>query len=57
MIDICTFYTSLKKPSKKTKTTQLRHDTKFPTMWYVRPAKPQTSLRIRTVWSEPLPVT
>ena len=26
----------------------------FPTMWYVRPAKAQTSLRIRTVWSEPL---
>ena len=28
-----------------------------PTMWYVRPAKPQTSLRIRAVWSEPLLVT
>ena len=27
---------------------------RFPTMWYVRPAKAQTSLRIRTVWSEPL---
>ena len=27
---------------------------RFPTMWYVRPAKPQTSLRIRAVWSEPL---
>ena len=26
----------------------------FPTKWYVRPAKPQFSLRIRTVWSEPL---
>ena len=26
----------------------------FPTMWYVRPAKPQISLRIRAVWSEPL---
>ena len=25
-----------------------------PTMWYVRPAMPQISLRIRTVWSEPL---
>ena len=23
-------------------------------MWYVRPAKPQISLRIRAVWSEPL---
>ena len=26
----------------------------FPTMWYVRPAKPQISLRIRAVWSESL---
>ena len=25
---------------------------RFPTMWYVRPAKAQTSLRIRAVWSE-----
>ena len=27
---------------------------RFPTTWYVRPAKAQTSLLIRTVWSEPL---
>ena len=27
---------------------------RFPTMWYVRPTKHQISLRIRTVWSEPL---
>ena len=27
---------------------------RFPTMWYVRPAKPQISLRIGAVWSEPL---
>ena len=27
---------------------------RFPTMWYVRPIKPQISLRIRAVWSEPL---
>ena len=27
---------------------------RIPTMWYLRPAKPQTSLRIRAVWSEPL---
>ena len=27
---------------------------RFPTMWYVRPAKPQISLRIPAVWSEPL---
>ena len=26
---------------------------RFPTMWYVRPAKPQISLRIHAVWSEP----
>ena len=32
----------------------LSHDMRFPTMWYVRPAKPQISLRIRAVWSEPL---
>ena len=27
---------------------------RFPTMWYVQLAKPQISLRIRAVWSEPL---
>ena len=27
---------------------------RFPTMWYMRPAKPQIILRIRAVWSEPL---
>ena len=27
---------------------------KFQTMWYVQPAKAQTSLRIRAVWAEPL---
>ena len=27
---------------------------RFPTMWYVQPAKAQTSLHIRTAWSEPL---
>ena len=29
-------------------------DMRFPTMWYVRPAKTQISLRIHAVWSEPL---
>ena len=29
---------------------------RFPTMWYVRPAKAQTSLRICAVWSEHLQV-
>ena len=32
----------------------LSRDKRFPTMWFVRPAKPQISLRIRAVWSEPL---
>ena len=32
----------------------LSRDMRFPTMWFVRPAKPQISLRIRAVWSEPL---
>ena len=32
----------------------LSHDMRFPTMWYVRPAKAQTSLRIQAGWSEPL---
>ena len=29
--------------------TYMSHDMRFPTIWYVRPAKPQTSLRIRAV--------
>ena len=29
--------------------TKLSQCMRFPTMWYVRPAKPQTSLRIRAV--------
>ena len=28
---------------------EMSHDMKFPTMWYVRPEKAQTSLRIRAV--------
>ena len=35
---------------------QMSRNMGFPTMWYVRPAKAQTSLRIRTIWSEPLQV-
>ena len=31
-----------------------RNDMRFPTMWYMRPAKPQISLRVRAVGSEPL---
>ena len=34
--------------------TQLSQSMRFPTMWHVRPAKPQISLRIYAVWSEPL---
>ena len=30
----------------------MSRDMRFPTIWYVRPAKPQTSLRIRALWSE-----
>ena len=36
------------------KTLYLSWDMRFPTMWYVRPSKPQISLRICAVWSEPL---
>ena len=34
---------------KKTDKTEMSRDMKFPTMWYVRPAKPQISLRMRAV--------
>ena len=34
--------------------TNMSRNLTFPTMWYVRPAKAQTSLRTRTVLSEPL---
>ena len=33
-------------------TNYLSHAMRFPTMWYVRSAKSQTSLRICAVWSE-----
>ena len=36
------------------KQIHMSRDMTFPTTWYVRPAKPQISLRIRAVWSEPL---
>ena len=35
---------------------KLSRDMRFPTMWYVLPAKAQTSLRKCAVWSEPLQV-
>ena len=31
---------------------EMSRDMRFPTMWYVRPAKPQISLRIHAVLSE-----
>ena len=34
----------------------LSHDMRFPTIWYLRPAKAKISLRIRAVWSELLQV-
>ena len=37
--------------------TYLSRYMRFPTIRYVRPAKAQTSLRIRAVWSEPLLVS
>ena len=37
-------------------TEHLSHNMRFLTMWYVRPAKTQTSLCIRAVCSEPLQV-
>ena len=33
---------------------EMSSDMRFPTNWYVRPAKTQISLRIHAVWSEPL---
>ena len=39
-------------PSRSTVKHLIWAATRFPTMWYVRPAKAQTSLRIRAVWSE-----
>ena len=32
-----------------TNKSNMRHGMRFPTMWYVRPAKPQISLCIRAV--------
>ena len=40
--------------SEKVMTKTLSRDMRFPTMWYVRPAKAQINQRIRAVWSESL---
>ena len=45
---------SWQQPCSKAIRMHFSRDMRFPTMWYVRPAKPQISLCIRTVWSEPL---
>ena len=37
-----------------TPTIYMSRDMRFPTMWYVQWAKPQTSLHIHADWSEPL---
>ena len=50
--NICCGYS--KEPSQFEHPKQTSHDNRFPTMWYVRPAKPQISLRIRAIQSEPL---
>ena len=33
---------------------KMSRDMIFPTMWYARPPKAQTIMRIRAVWSKPL---
>ena len=39
----------LERAGKDTSVTHMSHGMGFPTMWYVRPAKPQISLRICAV--------
>ena len=38
-----------RRKENEKKSTKLSHNMRVPTMWYVRPAKPQISLRIRAV--------
>ena len=54
--DLCTL-TYFAHNQQRWKYTNMSKCMRFPTMWNVRPAKPQISLRIRAVWSEPLLVT
>ena len=51
---LCAWFISLLESCFSLSIRQLSRDMRFPPMWYVRPAKAQTSLRIRTVRSEPL---
>ena len=39
----------LNRPTHKMFVSHMSRDMRFPTMWYVRPAKAQTSLRIRVL--------
>ena len=51
------FCVSPMQPTDWAELKDLNHmsrDMRIPTMWYVWPAKPLISLRIRAVWSEPL---
>ena len=56
----CAYYCLLKCIWKKTPSATvccwiyMSRDMRFPTMWYWRQEKAQTSLRIRADWSEPL---
>ena len=53
IIYTCNFKYQRFRP-KKSVQYHLSRDMRFPTMWYVWQAKPQISLRIGAVWSEPL---
>ena len=48
------FFLALVMSTKWLHILHLSQCMRFPTMWYVRQAKPQISLRIHAVWSEPL---
>ena len=61
LFDLLPWYNQWEKSKQKIKKctslwNNIRSRNKFPTMWYMRPAKAKTSLRIRIVWSEPLRV-
>ena len=51
---ILSFCTQLCYGCHYTTILNMSRNMRFPTMWYVRPAKPQFSLHICTVWSVPL---
>ena len=48
------WYVKILHGESKTLRNHMSHDMRFPTMWYVQPAKTQTSLRIPAIWSEAL---